>query len=147
MTQQATIQRDLKKLRQNKQFLAILILLFVVLLFWVTISLITSQTTEKISPELQKLSQPLTPVIDKKIFERISTKRKYSEQELSGFTIFKVLVSKDGRNEKVVPIEVMTEDLELEKTPTLRDRGSLLQEGVQAITVPTPRGSNLFGEF
>ncbi len=133
MTQQKTIQRDLKKLQQNKQFLTILILLFVVLLFWVTISLITSQTTEKISPELQKLSKPLTPVIDENIFEKISAKRQYTEEELSGFTIFKVLVSKDGRTERVVPIEVTADELEPETTPRPRTGGSLLQEENQGL--------------
>ncbi|MBP7842844.1 hypothetical protein KA017_02470, partial [Candidatus Woesebacteria bacterium] len=111
MTQQDVIKRDIKKLQQSKQFLAILILLFVALLFWIIISLISSQTTEKISPELQKLAKPLTPVIDTQVFEKITAKRQYSNEELSSFTIYKVLVSKDGRTERVVPLEVTADDL------------------------------------
>lgn len=137
MTQQDIIKRDIKKLQQNKQFLAIMILLFVALLFWVTVSLISSQTTEKISPELQKLAKPLTPVIDTQVFERISAKRKYSDDELSGFTIFKVLVSKDGRTERVVPIDVSADDIEEENQQGQNSTRSLLQEETQETQTTT----------
>lgn len=112
MTKQETVKQDIKKLRQNKQFLAILVLLFVIMLFWIIISLITSQTSEKISPELQKLSKTLTPVIDTSVFEEITRKRQYTESELSAFTIFKVLTSRDGRTQRVVPLEVTIEDID-----------------------------------
>lgn len=125
MTQQDTIKKDIKQLQQNKQFLTVLILLFVALLFWITISLITTQTEEKISPELQKLAKPLTPVIDTQVFEKISEKRQYSEDELSEFTIYKILISSDGRTDRVVPLEVTAEDLKQERT---QSRSLLNQE-------------------
>ncbi len=131
MTQQDVIKRDIKKLQQSKQFLAILILLFVALLFWIIVSLISSQTTEKISPELQRLAKPLTPVIDTQVFERITAKRQYSNDELSSFTIYKVLVSKDGRTERVVPLEVTSDDLEPDEKQNRSTAGSLLQEETQ----------------
>ena len=131
MTQQDVIKRDIKKLQQSKQFLAILILLFVALLFWIIVSLISSQTTEKISPELQKLAKPLTPVIDTQVFEKIAAKRQYSNEELSSFTIYKVLVSKDGRTERVVPLEVTADDLEPDEKQNRSTTGSLLQEETQ----------------
>jgi hypothetical protein len=120
-----SITHDIKKLRQNKQFLSIMVLLFVVLLFWITVSLITSQATEKISPELQKISTPLVPVIDVTIFDKISAKRLYSEDDLSAFTIFKVLSSRDGKSERVVPIEVTIDDLEPKETRKTRINTSL----------------------
>ena len=129
MTQQELIKRDIKKLQQSKQLLAILILLFVALLFWIIVSLISSQTTEKISAELQKLAKPLTPVIDTKVLERITAKRKYSNEELSSFAIYKVVVSKDGRTERVVPLEFTVDDLE--QKPNLPSNKSLLQEETQ----------------
>ncbi len=154
MTQQDVIKRDIKKLQQSKQFLAILILLFVALLFWIIISLISSQTTEKISPELQKLAKPLTPVIDTQVFEKITAKRQYSNEELSSFTIYKVLVSKDGRTERVVPLEVTADDLDPEEQQSRNTTGSLLQEetqenqvqsepAIQPSTQPTTSESNL----
>lgn len=126
-----SIKNDIKKLQQNKQFLTIMVLLFVVLLFWIVVSLITSQTTEKISPEIQKISRPLTPVIDISIFDQISEKKEYSEDELSAFTIFKVLMTRDGKNEKVVPIEITIDDLEPKKTAKPRTSGSLLKEEIK----------------
>jgi hypothetical protein len=112
MTKDNTIKKDIKKLRKNKLFLTIMVLLFVSMLFWIIISLIGSQTSEKVSKELTLISKPLTPVIDKEIFNTIEQKRVYSQEELSGFTIYKVITSRDGRSESVVPIEVTIDDLE-----------------------------------
>ncbi len=145
MKTEQTIKKDIKKLQQNKQFLTIMILLFVSLLFWIIISLISSQTTKKISPELQKLSKPLTPVIDTDVFDVISQKKEYSQDELSAFTIFKVLLSRDGKTERVVPIEVTIDDLEPESTPEPRTSGSLLQDqfDTQETTGTEQPGSSL----
>ena len=112
MTKQLTIQTEIKKIKKSKQFLTILMLFFVVVMFWVGISLLSSQTAEKTSPELQKLAVPLTPVLDTEVFEKIAQKKQYSAEELSSFTIFKVLNSRDGRTQRIVPIEVTLEDLE-----------------------------------
>ena len=128
MKKEQTIKKDIKKLRQNKQFLAILILLFVSLLFWVIISLITSQTSKKIDPEIQQLSRPLTPVINTEVFDTIEAKKEYTESELSAFTIFKVLLGRDGKTERVVPIEVTIDDLEPKETPQPTERPSLLDD-------------------
>lgn len=129
MTNHNSIKKDIKKLQQNKQFLAIMILLFVSLLFWITVSLISSQTTEKVSSELKLISKQLTPVIDSSIFQAISEKKEYSEEELSGFTIYKVITSRDGRTETVVPIEVTIDDLEPQEQ-TLKEKStkSLLED-------------------
>jgi len=128
MHKEQTIKKDIKKLQQSKQFLTIMVLLFVSLLFWVVISLITSQTSDKIDPELQKISKPLTPVIDTKIFDSIEEKKLYSDDDLSSFTIFKVLLSRDGKTEKVVPLEVTIDDLEPESKPEPRTSGSLIND-------------------
>lgn len=129
MKQEDTIKKDIKKLQQSKQFLTIMVLLFVVLFFWVTVSLITSQTSERVDPQLQVLSQPLTPVIDTEVFDTIAQKREYSQSELSAFTIFKVLVTRDGRTQRVVPLEITIEDLEPSESAP-ESSGSLLQEEV-----------------
>lgn len=148
-TQTHTVKKDIKKLQTNRQFLAILILLFVALLFWVTVSLITSQTSERISAELTQLSRPLTPVIDTTVLDDIEGKRNYSESELSGFTIYKVLTSRDGRTERVVPIEVTIDDLEPiqtedepeeEQTPSLLDQFTQEESDTSQDTETSPLG-------
>jgi hypothetical protein len=132
MKNEKIIKHDLKKIQQSRQFLVIMILLFVVLIFWVIVSLISSQISEKIDPELLKISQPLTPVIETKVFAEIANKREYSVAELSSFTIYKLLTSRDGRTERIVPIEVNIDDLEPRETPnpiqTSSPSESLLQE-------------------
>ena len=130
MTKPNKIKQDIKKLQKNKQFLIILMLLFVALLFWMTISLITSQTTEKISLELTTLAKPLTPSIDITVLDKIEQKRSYSSEELSAFTIFKVLISRDGKTEKIVPIEVSIDDLEPESKSKITSTKSLLNDEV-----------------
>jgi len=131
MTNDNTIKKDIKKLKQNKLFLTILILLFVSMLFWIIVSLIGSQNTEKISTELTLISKPLTPVIDTEIFDTLEQKRVYSQDELSGFTIYKVIVSRDGRTQAVVPIEVTIDDLEPQEAQNdTKPTRSLLNDAV-----------------
>ena len=130
MKQETTIKQDIRKIKQSKQFLTIFILLFVVLLFWIIISLVSSQTATKIDPELQLFAKPLTPVIDTEIFNGISAKKEYTAEELAGFTIFKVLTSRDGRTERIVPIEVTADDLEPLDNDASQSNQSLLEEAV-----------------
>lgn len=126
-----TVKSDIKKLRKNRQFLTILILLFVSVLFWIFVSILSSQKKEAISPELKLLSKPLTPNIDIATVEKIEQKSSYSQSDLSSFTIYKILSSRDGKNERVVPLEVTSEDLEPKENPAPtqqpRGLGSLLQ--------------------
>ncbi len=106
------IRKDFQKLKTNRQFLTILILLFVSILFWITISLISSQSNEEISKELTALAKPLTPNFDRDELLKIQEKHSYSEEELSSFVIFKILSSRDGKTEKVVPLEVTIDDID-----------------------------------
>jgi hypothetical protein len=111
--------KDLIRLKSNRQFLTIMILLFVVVLFWVFVSVATSQRSERISPELTRLATPLIPSVELEVVSRIQQKRSYTNQELSSFTIYKILTDPDGRTERVVPLEVTAEDLvPIQSTPT-----------------------------
>lgn len=109
--------KDLAKLRSNKQFLTILVLLFVSTLFWITISLVSSQSKEEISKELTLLAKPLVPNIDKETLSRIEKKHSYSQEELSSFTIYKILTTRDGKTDKVVPLEITIDDIDPRATP------------------------------
>ncbi|MBP7700841.1 hypothetical protein KA111_02145 [Candidatus Woesebacteria bacterium] len=110
------IKKDLQGLKTNRQFLTILILLFVSILFWISISLITSQSKEEISKELTNLAKPLIPNFDRDTLLKIQDKHSYTQQELSSFVIYKILVSRNGKDEKVVPIEVTIDDIEPKAT-------------------------------
>lgn len=143
--QQKTILSDIRKIQKNRQALAIFILFFVSIIFWVFISLIASQTSEKISPELIELAKPLSPTIDTEIFKEIEAKKTYTQDELASFTIYKALTSKDGKVDRIVPLEVSIEDLEPnpKPTPTNNNAGSLLNSEVstQTTTEQVPQDS------
>jgi hypothetical protein len=130
------VKKDLAKLRANKQFLTILVLLFVSVLFWITVSLISSQSKEEISNELTLLSKPLTPNIDKETLLRIKDKYSYSKEELSAFTIYKILTTRDGKTDKIVPLEITVEDIDPRPTPEPTSKsenlGSLLSSDLDS---------------
>lgn len=142
--QQKTIIGDIRKIQKNRQALAILILFFVSIIFWVSVSLIASQTTEKISTELTDLAKPLTPTIDTEVFAEIEAKKTYTQDELSSFTIYKALTSKDGKSDRIVPLEVSIEDLEPSPTPNSasNNNGSLLESEVSTETPEEPTPEN-----
>ncbi len=107
-----TFENQLQKLKRNQKMLIIIILLFVLILIWTFISLFTSQKTEVTSPELVRLAAPLSPSLDTDTLENLQTQRSFTEEELSDFPIFKILVSADGRAESVVPIQTTIEEFE-----------------------------------
>lgn len=108
-----TLRQDLEKLKTNRTFLIVLILLFVCAIFWTSLSLFSSQNDTKISTEQKKLAQPLNPNLDLRTISQLETKKYFSDVELSNFQIFKLIT--DGASaSRVVPIEVNVEDFNFE---------------------------------
>lgn len=132
MKKQKSFKEDLQSLRTNRQFLAILILLFISVFFWIFINLLSSQTREEVSAELTLLAKPLTPSVDKETLQEINQKKSYSQEELASFVIYKILLSRDGKTERIVPLDITIDDIDPIETiaPTPRPAGfsSLLQE-------------------
>lgn len=114
---------DLKKIQKNKQFLSILILLFVAVIFWISGSLYRSQSRTEVSAELTKLARPLNPTIDRTIFDEVQRKKSYTDEELNNFQIYKVLTTRDGKTEVVVPINTTLDDL-----PSVQNNSNNLDE-------------------
>ncbi|MCB9813386.1 MAG: hypothetical protein H6772_03190 [Pseudomonadales bacterium] len=135
MAKEKDIKKDFQQLKTNKQFLVILILLFVSAFFWIVISLISSQTNDEVSSELTLLAKPLVPNINKEVLSEIQAKYSYSDEELSSFVIYKILVTRDGKTERVVPLDVSIDDIDpkntVVSTPKPPGFGSLLQSEVQ----------------
>lgn len=129
--------RELNKLRRSQQILTILVLLFVVMSFWIVVSLFSSQKSSKISPEVQKLAKPLTPTLDDTILDTITAKRAFTPEELANFEIFVTITDTATQTERVVPIG----------TAVLPSNGSAASQGSTAtsssqlqnvITTPAP---------
>ena len=120
---------EISKLRRNQQVLTGLVLLFVVVIFWIIVSLFSSQRDSKISPELQKLATPLNPAINDTVFTGLEDKRVFSEEELADFPIM-IQVDMGKGEKKVVPLgtSAATPTPRPITTPTPTMRPSLLNE-------------------
>lgn len=93
-------------LKRGQYMLYTSLLFFVLIIFWVGGSLLTSQTKSEISVELRKLALPLNPNIDTQVLSIIQNKRVYNQSSLSNFPIYMVIRSDDGKSQQVVPIEI-----------------------------------------
>jgi hypothetical protein len=119
-------------LKQKKQMYLILIFLFVMVIIWTVISLLSSQEKLQISKELKDMTIPLNPSVDLEIFDKLDQKRKFTESELQGFAIYKIITSDRGRDARVVKIDYEEETVE---QPAVQSE-SLLQglEGGESAT-------------
>ena len=94
---------EITKLRRNQHVLTILVLLLVVVIFWIIMSVFSSQRSSKILPEVKKMAQSLSPVIDDSVFEKLEEKRVFSAEELADFPIM-IQVDLGKGEKKIVPI-------------------------------------------
>lgn len=102
---QATrFESETRSLRVSRQFLIVLVLLFVSLMIWTFISIGASQNETTISPELIALSRPLNPSVDRSVLEELAEKNYTAPNEISPFIIYKLVTSSDGKSQTVVPI-------------------------------------------
>ena len=109
---QKDIRQEIAGLRHNQYFLAILVLLFVSIIVWTSVSIVTSQKDTKVSPKLLQLAKPLSPSLKGEVIDQLEAKLTYSDEELAQFPIYKILVSQDGRQKKVVTIDTVEEEVE-----------------------------------
>lgn len=118
---QKDIRQEIASLRHNQYFLAFMVLLFVSIIVWTSVSIFTSQKETKVSPKLQQLAKPLTPTIKSEIISELEGKRAYSDEELAAFPIYKIIVSQDGRETKIIPIDTPADEIEefrsVQRTP------------------------------
>lgn len=123
---QKDIRQEIISLRHNQYFLALLVLLFVSIIVWTSVSIVTSQKESKVSPKLQQLAKPLTPTISTEVIDELENKRVYSAEDLAAFPIYKIVVSQDGRDKRVVTLDTPEEEID-----SFRSRS-------RTPTVPTP---------
>lgn len=88
MVETNSFQDQLKNLQKRKELLIILMFLFVIIIFWIGLSLFTSQQKLGITAEQKKLAQPLTPNINTSVIEKVEQKRVFSDFELEDFPIY-----------------------------------------------------------
>ncbi len=81
------------------------VFLVMISIVWVMFSITLSNVREQVDPKIINLSKMFAPVINQDVFEVISEKNSYSEEELKLFPIYKIIFDGDLKREKVVPID------------------------------------------
>lgn len=105
----------LKRLQQRRELLVILLFLFVIVVFWVGLSLLASQQQSGITASQQKAAQSLSPVLNMQVIEALENKRVYTASELRSFTIIQTpTTASTATVEETVGLDrvVLPEDLE-----------------------------------
>lgn len=115
--------KKITNLRIKQQALYVMIFSFVTIVIWISASLFRSQRRTGISPDLLELAKPLSPTINVEIIDEIEESINYSDQELVQFQIYKLIKSKDGRTQQIVPI-----DNELNEIPEQETRTVVIEE-------------------
>jgi hypothetical protein len=104
-------EKKLSGLRFKQQALYLMIFSFVTVTIWIGGSLFSSQKRTGISPDLLDLAKPLNPTINTGLLEEIEARKSYTDEELKYFQVYKVIKSKDGRIQQIVPIESQLEEV------------------------------------
>lgn len=136
-------QKKLSNLRVKQQALYIMIFSFVTVIIWITASLFRSQKKTGISPDLLELAKPLSPTINVDVINSIEDRAVYSDQELFDFQIYKIIKSKDGRTQQVVPIDSNLEEIPEDEIRVIIQEDSQLDSG-EGIFTPEQDQSSSF---
>lgn len=104
-------EKKLSGLRFKQQALYLMIFSFVTVVVWIGGSLFSSQKRTGVSPELLELAKPLNPTINTALLDEIESRKNYTDEELKYFQVYKIIKSKDGRIQQVVPIESQLEEI------------------------------------
>jgi hypothetical protein len=87
----------LTELKKREDLLRILIFTLITAFIWIGFSIFQSQRETKVSSDVQKHTQPLNPNIDRNTIAELESKRRYSDEELTNFDIYKLTSTEDGR--------------------------------------------------
>ncbi len=117
----------LSSLQHSQTLLRIFVFSFFTVIVWIGFTLFQSQQQTGISPELQQMAVPLNPNIDTQVINRIQQKHFYTDDELSNFPVFRVVVDQGGVEHIVT-------------TPATADNGQVAQTTPAAPTA-TPSAS------
>jgi hypothetical protein len=90
---QANFQTQFQRLRQREELLAIMLFLFVIVVFWIIVSVFSSQQTTGVEAAQQKLAAPLSPSLDLSVIDTLEQKKIYSSPELSDFPVYTIASS------------------------------------------------------
>lgn len=107
-TQNTDYLNILQRLRRKEGLFRVLMFTLVTVLCWIGFSILWTQQTTTITSDVQRLTNPLSPNINRDAFTEIANRRTFTDEELASFPIYKVLIDADGNrtivDQNAVPI-------------------------------------------
>lgn len=95
-TKEVTAISLIDKLKKREDLLRVLIFSLVTVFIWIGLSIFLSQRDSKVPLDVQKHVLPLNPNIDRTIFPELSSRKKYTPEELTSFDIYQLHTSEEG---------------------------------------------------
>lgn len=108
---QRSLANELASLRQNRFYLAIMVLLLAGALIWVLITIMDPGDTTEVSTDALKYSVPINPNLDVAVFATVENKRLLTDAELENFPINRLVKDRSG-NYTVIPYDTSKEEVE-----------------------------------
>jgi len=119
MKKNSELEKQLNRLRHQKNLLWLGILLFVLVILWILLSIFTSSRTSTIAPELMELAKPFIPRLESSIFADIQGQRTYAQGEIGFFPIY--VIDKDNLEADLKFVDITKELVESEQTVDAAD--------------------------
>lgn len=110
--------QELQQLKHKQYLMYLLIFSLVTIVIWVGISLIVSQNTEQVDPELTVLSSSLNPNIDTSALDTLSAKTPYDSQLMQNFPIYMFIVRQVGQPAELTTLQAEKQQSAATPTPT-----------------------------
>jgi hypothetical protein len=95
---------QLENIQRQKKLLIGLILFFVVIIFWLIISIFITQRRTLVSSELMKLAQPLVPSLNREVLDRLEDKAYFSDNQLDRFSIYVLVDDRSAQTMQIMDI-------------------------------------------
>ncbi len=136
------IQKQLAKLRRSKKLLWLGILFLVLIILWILVSLFATTKTSKISQEQMELSKSFVPRLESKVFDEISGKRIFSNEELASFSIFVLGQDEANGNSSLIDITIVPDATNSTTQPAQLTKETD-NEGISEVSVATTSTSQV----
>ncbi|MGD9129328.1 MAG: hypothetical protein PVJ09_02480 [Candidatus Woesebacteria bacterium] len=102
--------KQYSSLKFSRYLFIFLMFMLVVLVFWIIVSLFSSQNKLKITSDLKTMVIPLSPNIDTDTLGRLESKKEYKKEELEVFPIYKVEVDPETQEKSLVEVDLGNSD-------------------------------------
>ena len=89
-------------LKRREKLLRVFLFTLVTVFFWIGFSIYFAQSQSKLDINIKKHTQPLNPNIDNQLLIELSSRRKYTNQELVDFPIYERVLDENGVSQLIL---------------------------------------------